>query len=149
MMDRLSKAFSFATAAHEGQLRADGHPYIVHPFRVYLSLAGFDDDHLITALLHDVLEDTDVFPCDINDEFGPDVLAAVDAMTRTKDESYEDAISRAMANPIARTVKIMDIRDNLSDLPDAPFTEERKMKLFKRYSVALARLNNATYSPSS
>ena len=70
------------------------------------------------AWLHDVLEDTNVTRKDLEAaEFPTEVIEAVVAITRNDGETYLDYIQRCKRNPLARMVKIADIRDNLSDMP--------------------------------
>ena len=59
-MERIGKALDFATAAHDGQFRKSGEPYIIHPVNVAYILAemGMDDATIVGGLLHDVVEDT-------------------------------------------------------------------------------------------
>jgi (p)ppGpp synthase/HD superfamily hydrolase len=88
----------------------------------------------LVGILHDVLEDTTASLQDIYNlfEFGDDrianeVLGAVDAMTRRKDENYLDFILRVKANPIALEVKLADLEDNMRDLPEG--TRKDKYRL--------------------
>jgi len=107
------EALKIAYKAHHGQLRRDSCvPYIVHPIRV----AGhFNDDTKKTiAILHDVIEDTDLTLDDIT-QFGSKVYKAVDAMSQRKDEKHFDYIKRLRKNELAVQIKIADVVDNLSD----------------------------------
>lgn len=103
-------------------------PYILHPLRV---MCAVDAPHRIVAVLHDVVEDGDLGLGDILAIFGEEVREAVNALTRRERESYGEFIVRCKANPIARQVKIADIRDNLR--PGAPHLRER-------YEAAMAVL---------
>lgn len=67
----------------------------------------------MAAVLHDVLEDTPVNSSALRRQFGTVVWLAVDALTRRAHEDYFDYIRRCMENPIARSVKIADLKDNL------------------------------------
>lgn len=111
-MTTLEAAISFAALAHEGQPDKLGQPYILHTLRVMLAVSP---PARIAAVLHDVLEDTSFTADALYREgyVGPD-LAAVVALTRIGHEPYEQFIARCALNPIAREVKIADIRDNLS-----------------------------------
>ncbi len=111
-MSNLDRAIILATRAHAGQTDRGGQPYILHPLRVMLKMSS--DEARIVAILHDVLEDTDVTAHDLAAEgFSEEIITAVQAMSRREDESYEDFITRAKQNSIARTVKIADIEDNM------------------------------------
>lgn len=139
-------AYRLALKAHAGQTRRRhgdhpqaGEPYINHAVRVALALDG--DNAKAIALLHDVLEDTDVSFLDLARR-GVDkgILLAVEALTRLDDETYREYIERlATLDPVewwanlAREVKLADLDDNLSDLPSGH-------SLRKRYEWAKRRL---------
>ena len=76
----IEKAYEIARTAHEGQLRKSGEPYIIHPLYVAIILAGLelDKETLAAALLHDVVEDTDITYEEIEKEFGVEVAQLVD-----------------------------------------------------------------------
>lgn len=89
---RFKEAFSFAEEAHRGQLRKDGKtPYIAHPvaaLSILISLHA-DEDTLISALLHDVPEDTSRSIEDVKDKFGPKVAFLVDGITKLSKVQYQ------------------------------------------------------------
>ncbi|MDO8627020.1 MAG: HD domain-containing protein, partial [Candidatus Diapherotrites archaeon] len=80
----IEKAFYFSAKAHKDQKRASGEPYIVHPLAVaeYLLSEGFGSDVACAALLHDVLEDTDVTDSELKKEFGHEVYGLVESVTK-------------------------------------------------------------------
>ena len=89
----VSSAYEFALKAHHGQLRASGDPYITHPLQVADILADMrlDQASIITALLHDVVEDTGVTLDTITDEFSDEVARLVDGVTKlTRIEMQSD-----------------------------------------------------------
>ncbi|MBO4447549.1 MAG: bifunctional (p)ppGpp synthetase/guanosine-3',5'-bis(diphosphate) 3'-pyrophosphohydrolase [Bacteroidales bacterium] len=91
-LSRIRRAFEFARAAHEGQKRMSGEPYIMHPIAVARIVAKeleLDANPVIAAFLHDVVEDTDATIEDIRTQFGDDVAFLVDAVTKRKKEKYE------------------------------------------------------------
>lgn len=108
------EALKLAYAAHDGQLRKQSCvPYIVHPIRV---ANYFNDDVMKTiAILHDVVEDTDIEMAYIYENFPPRVSSAVEALTKREGEKHFDYIKRLKSNWDAREIKIADIVDNLSD----------------------------------
>jgi len=117
-MTNYDRALEMATRAHAGQIDKAGADYIEHPKRV---AAQFSDETLqVIALLHDVIEDTEVTREEIAGEFGEEIAAEIDALSRCDSESYEEFIERAAMRPLARQVKIADLRDNmnLSRLPE-------------------------------
>ena len=81
---RIVKAFDLAKAAHKGQKRSSGEEYISHPLATAQILADLhvDEDTIIAALLHDVVEDTDISLNEIKDQFGSEVSVLVDAVTK-------------------------------------------------------------------
>lgn len=109
------QALIFMAKAHAGQKRRNGNAYIIHPIRV--SQEVHSDTEKVVALLHDTVEDTKATLSEIKDIFGLEIARAVDAITRRKEEDYMDYIKRLKMNPLAVTVKIADISDNLSDSP--------------------------------
>ena len=82
--ERVEHAIEVAKAAHEGQTRKTGEPYIVHPLAVQKILEewGMDEDTIIAGILHDTVEDTDLTLDDIRHEFGESVAFLVDGVTK-------------------------------------------------------------------
>ena len=80
----IQRAYAFAERSHQGQKRLTGEPFIEHPVAVALILAdlGMDVATLQAALLHDVVEDTQLTLAEIEGEFGPQVTAIVDGLTK-------------------------------------------------------------------
>lgn len=111
-MDDLTKAIRLAARQHDGQLDKAGEPYILHPLRVMLTQT--EPAARITAALHDVVEDTEVTLEDLSQDFSDEIVAAVDALSRREDETYDDYLDRAFQDRIARLVKRADLNDNLS-----------------------------------
>ena len=85
-LDILRKSFELALAAHEGQVRKDGSPYIMHPLEVAeicINL-NLDEESIIAAILHDTVEDTPVRLSQIKQQFGDGVARMVDNLTKIK-----------------------------------------------------------------
>ena len=123
--DLLREAHLLAAEAHEGQLRKhDGAPYITHPVAVagLLDAAGFDDDVLAAALLHDVIEDTDRGPAEIARRFGARIAELVDALSEdkairdyaTRKRDHNDRVAEAGGDAIA--IYVADQLSNLRDM---------------------------------
>ena len=74
------KAYNFAKEQHRDQLRKSGEPYIIHPVQVAYTLAelGLDDATICAALLHDVVEDTEITNQDLIDEFSKEIAEMVE-----------------------------------------------------------------------
>ena len=140
------KAVEIATEAHRGQTRWGGEPYITHPLAV---AETFDLEQepreKIAAVLHDVLEDSDVTYKEMIGNFGITIADALQHLTHHSDTSYADYISNiregaiseaAPSADIARSVKMADLRHNLSDLNDPKTHKQRRDK----YQLALKLL---------
>lgn len=87
----VESAYQFAARAHDGQTRASGQPYIVHPTQVAGTLAnlGLDPDTVAAGFLHDTVEDTAVTNDDIKEKFGADVSFIVDGVTKLNKYEYK------------------------------------------------------------
>ncbi len=115
---KLGEAYRFSEAAHAGQTRQSGEPYISHPLAVTEILAGWhmDSQALMAALLHDVMEDTSVTKDEISDTFGKPVAELVDGLSkldRIEFQSAEDAQAenfRKMLLAMARDVRVILIK---------------------------------------
>lgn len=137
-MSTLERAIRIAAEAHEGQTDKGGTPYILHPLRVMMRLE--DEQGRITAVLHDLIEDTGWTLEDLRREgFEESIVAAVDRLTRRDGESYLDFCRRAAEDELARRVKLADIADNLDPVRVAALPEESR-SLSHRYRRARAIL---------
>lgn len=134
----LDNAIKLATDAHAGQIDKGGQPYILHPLRIMLAMKT--DEERIVAVLHDVVEDTAVSADDLYwvHGFKMDIVKPVCLLTRTKGENYFDYIERLSVNPIARAVKIADLRDNLC--PTRALTGSKAETREQKYRLALYKL---------
>ena len=86
---RIQKAFEFANNAHAGVKRKSGEPYIIHPLsvaKIVVEEIGLSATSIISALMHDVVEDTDYTLEDISNLFGEKVASIVDGLTKLSDE---------------------------------------------------------------
>ena len=117
--DVLSRAIGVALNAHAKQYRHDGVTPYFHHLRDVASRVGDDIELQAIAWLHDVLEDGPDFTADTLRQRGmPEhLIDAVIALTRQKNESYDDFIHRVKKNTMAHKVKVADILSNLSDSP--------------------------------
>lgn len=105
-----NEAMKIAYHAHHGQVDKSGIPYIFHPYHLAEQMP--DEYTTCVALLHDVVEDTDVTIEELRDIFPPQVIEAVALMTHDEDEPYLDYVRRVSTNPIAKIVKLADLRHN-------------------------------------
>ncbi len=139
-MSTLEKAIIIAARAHAGQVDKAGQPYILHPLRVMLHVSNLEER--ITAVLHDVIEDTGVTYEYLSAEGFPfEILKALQALTKLDGEKRIDAARRAAVNPIAREVKIADVKDNM-DLTRIPYPTEDDYKRQDEYKEVLKFLQN-------
>ena len=120
-VDKIADAFVFSRAAHEGQFRSSGDPYISHPLAVAQSLAEWhmDAQALCAALLHDVMEDTGVSKEELAQRFGQvtaDLVDGVSKLEKVENQSWQEAQAenfRKMLLAMARDVRVILIK--LSD----------------------------------
>lgn len=134
----LDKAYNLANDAHKGQMRRSGDAYISHPVSVAAILMdlGLDTDCLAAALMHDVVEDTEVPLSKINAEFGEDVALLVDGVTklgRIKFSSVEEQQAenlRKMLLAMSKDVRVMLIKlcDRLHNMRTADAWGEQKRR---------------------
>ena len=130
-MATLERAIEIAAKFHSGQVDKAGQPYVLHPLR--LMFAVRTPQERMAAVLHDVVEDTDMTIADLAREgFSQEVVAAVQALTKLTGESRIDAAHRAAADPIARAVKLADVADNM-DLLRIADPSERDFARLKEY----------------
>jgi GTP pyrophosphokinase len=137
---RLADAYRFSEAAHKGQTRQSGDPYISHPLAVAEILAGWrlDGQALMAALLHDVMEDTSVTKAEISETFGKPVAELVDGLSKLDKiefQSAEDAQAenfRKMLLAMARDVRVILIKladrlHNMRTLDAVPPAKRRRV----------------------
>ena len=108
-------ALEFAKAKHEGQKRIGGNDYITHPIAVceIVKNQGLDENYQITALFHDLLEDTDATQEEILKYGSPEILESVKLLTKEKGYDMAEYVSGIKQNPIAFAVKAADRLHNL------------------------------------
>ena len=126
----LDKAALICVTKHTGQRDKTGKAYFQHPMRVAMRCER--DEEKIVALLHDVIEDTDVTAEWLKKEGFPEVIVeAVESVTRKHDEDYGDFVKRAKQNAIGRMVKLHDLEDNLDVLRLSEVSAEMAERLSK------------------
>mgnify|MGYP003499896361 CR=1 FL=1 len=138
-MSTLERAIQIATEAHKGQLDKAGREYIGHPMRVMEM--GKTEDEKIVGVLHDVIEDSDwTFERLEAEGFSQEVINALRCVTKTSEnENYDDFIDRVKKNPLAASVKINDLTDNM-DIRRLPYLSDKDVKRLKKYLKAYKRL---------
>lgn len=112
---RVQRALDFATEKHKGQKRIGGADYITHPIAVceMVKDQGFGEDYQITALFHDLLEDTDTTEQEILEYGNEEILTAVKLLTKEKGYKMAEYVSAIKNNKIAFAVKAADRLHNL------------------------------------
>lgn len=129
-----------AKKAHAGQRDSAGKDYFAGHILTVFKLVGANPVELgLAAILHDVVEDSDITVEDIRREFGDKVATAVDALTHRKGVHYEAYLRRVAANPIARRVKLADLKHN-SDISRIPNPTPFHLARLEKYKKAIAFL---------
>ncbi len=135
----LEKALTIAYNAHAGQVDKAGEPYILHPLRVMLKMNS--DEEKIVALLHDVVEDTDITIDALSREgFSPEVVNAIAWLSKSPDVPYEQYINNIKQDPIAAKVKLGDLADNMNMSRLKTITQKDEERL-KKYGWAQHELS--------
>lgn len=140
--DKVCKAAEMAMNAHEGQSYKGCPYYSYHVQEVAYTIdnAGYSEDYIIAALLHDVLEDSDKYTAfDIHFNFGAEVAKAVNQLTKQEGFTYQEYLNQ-ITSPIARVVKIYDANFNLTEN-----LKEGNLKRAKKYAMVLNTLLEVTW----
>lgn len=112
---QLERAVQIAAEAHAHQTDKAGKPYILHVLRV--GMAGNSLEEKIVGVLHDLLEDTPWTAADLSREgFADYLVEAIQVLTKPRGANYPEYVEKAAANPIAKAVKLNDLRDNMNIL---------------------------------
>ena len=128
------RALVLASIYHAGAIDKGGNHYILHPMAVALSLDT--DEERITAILHDIVEDTVITFKNLAElGFSDKVVKAIESVTRRENESYMDFIRRCKCNEIGRKVKLKDIENNL-DISRIPNPTEKDLDRLNKYKKA-------------
>jgi len=136
--DMTKKALKLCFEAHKEQVDKSGMPYVFHPFHLAEQMP--DEDCTIVALLHDVMEDTDYGAEDLRAlGISESVLTALTLMTHDEDTPYLDYVAALKSNPIARTVKLADLRHN-SDLTRLRVVTDTDLQRVEKYKKAIQLL---------
>lgn len=137
--DLTKKAMKLCFAAHKEQTDKTGIPYVFHP--IHLAEQMKDELTTVTALLHDVVEDSDYTLSDLEAMgFPKAVLDALTLLTHDPSVPYLDYVALIKTNPIARAVKLADLRHN-SDLSRLDQVDGKALQRVEKYAAALAMLD--------
>lgn len=133
------RAMNIAYSAHMGQFDKAGVPYIFHP--VHLAEQMDTEEECIVALLHDVVEDTEVTFEDLEKEFSKTIIDAIRLLTRDKSVDYMEYVKNLKSNTIARKVKLADLRHN-SDSTRLIKITDKDIERINKYNRAIELLTN-------
>ncbi len=132
------QALELATRVHQNQVDRYGKPYLLHVVRVASRFP--DEDDQAAALLHDVVEDSDMTLDGLRAEgFPEEVVHAVDCLTKREGESWPDYIARVEGDARAVRIKLADLEDNM-DLRRYPEVKPEDLERINRYLYAYQRL---------
>ena len=138
-MSTLTRAIEIATEAHKGQFDKSGKDYIGHPLRVMEM--GKTEDEKIFGVLHDVVEDSPWSFQELEAEgFSKQITDALRCLTKTSEnENYDEYIERIKKNPLAVSVKLNDLTDNM-DIRRLPYLSDKDVKRLKKYLKSYKKL---------
>lgn len=138
--DKIKKAMNLAYIKHHKQFDKAGYPYITHLLHIAERMS--DEDTTIVALLHDILEDTQVKEKDLEElGFSKNIIEAIKLLTHKKYTPYMEYIENLKNNDIAKKVKIEDLKHNL-DLSRINDIKETDLKRIEKYKKALELLES-------
>jgi (p)ppGpp synthase/HD superfamily hydrolase len=133
-MELIEKSLHIALRAYAGKTDKAGREYILHPLRVMAKMKN--DLEMSAALLHDVIEDSDITAEQLLAEGIPaEVVEAIQYLSKNENENYQDFVARAKKNKIAAKVKIADIEDNI-DVLRLSSLDENDLARIKKYHSA-------------
>lgn len=136
--EQTKKALKLCFEAHKEQVDKSGMPYVFHSF--HLAEQMQTEETTVVALLHDLVEDTDYTIDDLTSMgFGRTVTDAIALMTHADGVAYMDYVREIKNNPIAKAVKLADLKHN-SDLTRLDIVDEKALKRKEKYSKAIKLL---------
>ncbi|GAA3916834.1 GTP pyrophosphokinase [Litoribacillus peritrichatus] len=140
-MDLIETSLAIALEAYAGQKDKAGKSYILHPLRL-MSKASTESE-MAVALLHDVIEDSDITANELLSRGIPsEVVDAVVCLTKQTGEEYEHFIDRVLTNSLATRVKQLDIEDNINVLRLASLSD-KDLERVAKYHAAWQKLNQS------
>jgi len=132
------KALKLCFEAHKEQVDKSGMPYVFHPF--HLAEQMKNEETTVVALLHDLVEDTDYTIEDLMSMgFSKSITDAIALMTHANDVEYMDYVREIKNNPIAKAVKLADLKHN-SDLTRLDVADEKALSRREKYLKAIKLL---------
>ncbi len=137
-VELIKKAYNLAEKYHEGQLRSSGEPYFIHPYHVALILTelNMDVETIVSGLMHDLVEDTDLTIEEVEEEFGPQIAHLVDGVTKltkmkykTKQQNQAENI-RKMVLAMAKDIRVIIVKlaDRLHNMRTLEYLTPQKKR---------------------
>ena len=143
--DLLKKSYDFATQAHKDQKRSSGEDYIIHPINVAAVLIKLrmDMDSIVSGLLHDVIEDCNVLPQTIEQEFGQEVAQIVTGLTKISQIKFKTIVDsqaenfRKMIIAMAKDIRVIIVKmaDRMHNMETLQYVNEIKQKKIARETL--------------
>lgn len=145
-LENIRRAFDYACSKHEGQKRKSGHPYIVHPRDVAITLAEYqvDPNTLIAGLLHDIIEDTNTSYDEIKDKFGEEVADIVEGVTKLDLLHYEGSKAtqqvrnhQKMVLAMAKDIRVIFVKlaDRLNNMRTLSYLDDERQTRISRETL--------------
>ena len=135
----LELALFIATEAHKGQFDKAGVDYIEHP--IYVASQVDSEEEKAVALLHDVIEDSSVTAEELQNAGLPEtVVTAVQILSKKKGQDYQTYLKTVKSNPLARAVKLADLKHN-SDLSRLETITDKDLERLEKYKKAIDYLS--------
>ena len=132
-------ALSIARQAHEGQLDKAGGDYIEHP--IYVASQVDTEEEKAVALLHDVIEDSSVTAEELLNAGLPEtVVTAIQILSKKKGQDYQTYLENVKSNPLARVIKLADLKHN-SDLSRLSSVTDKDLERLEKYKKAIDYLS--------
>ena len=136
---KLLIAFYYCIKAHYKQFDKGGKWYVLHPLTVSWHCKKYNEK--ILALLHDVVEDSNIKISDISSHFSDEIIEALNLITKTKGISYDLYLEKIKNNKLARNVKIEDIKHNMN-LKRLKNITDKDIKRYEKYKKSLEFLKS-------
>lgn len=144
-MSNLGKAIAIASKAFETKTDKGGNPYILHCLFVMEEVAEFGEEAMIAAVLHDLIEDTEWTIEALHQEgFSTTICTVIGLLTHTKGQDYMEYVESLAVSPLARQIKMADLRHN-SDINRMKGLTDKDFDRLKKYHVAYSYLKNIHY----
>ncbi len=135
------KAMKIAFDVHKEQTDKTGLPYIYHP--IHLAEQMKDEQSICVALLHDTVEDGDIsFELLRKIGFTEEIISAIELLTHDENVPYMEYVKKISQNPIAKTVKLADLKHN-SDLSRLTVVDEKALSRYEKYKAAILLLEES------